>query len=290
MVHNGYNKDADQGNYPYICVQTMSELSKLREILSSYGSSALAFSGGLDSSFLLAQAAGCMPAVVAITIDTPYMPRREIRQAAEHAGRFNLPHHILSAGIADSIRKNPENRCYLCKRELFGLIIQKAKELGCQTIMDGTNASDARHLRPGMKALDELQIQSPLQQAGFTKEKIRQQARAQNLSFSEMPAYACLLTRLPHGTDISEQDLQMIEKAEDYLIGLNMPDVRVRKHGGIARVETGLQNFRQIIDQKEDISRKLKALGFRHITLDLEGYRTGSMDANHNDENDGRKA
>jgi pyridinium-3,5-biscarboxylic acid mononucleotide sulfurtransferase len=261
----------------------MTELKtiKLDSFLKDLRSFVIAFSGGVDSSFLLhrAKSIGKMK-MAAVTIRTPYMPAREINEATEFALSHGIDHKIIDLDFPEIIRHNPKERCYLCKKKLFSKIAEFASENGYQWIVDGTNADDSGEIRPGLRALEELSVKSPLAEAGLTKKEIRELLMKDGLQVWNKPAMACLLTRIPYETEISEGMLRMIGKAEDYLFDKGYPGTRVRLHGDIARIECLPGYLGRIIKdpEREQIVAYLKELGFRYISLDLEGYRTGSMD------------
>lgn len=254
---------------------------RLDTILKEIKSFAIAFSGGVDSSFLAYRAANLDKLnFTAVTIRTPYMPDREIDEAREFATMHKINLKIIDEGFPEIIRHNPRERCYLCKKALFGSIISYAAQNGYQYIIDGTNADDTGEVRPGLKALRELRVRSPLAEAGLTKKEIREQAFKAGLDLWNKPAMACLLTRIPYETEISEEMLKMIGKAEEFLFEKGYPGTRVRLHGDTARIECLPGFLGKIINdpEKERIVARLKDLGFRYVSLDLEGYRTGSMD------------
>jgi len=260
---------------------TESKSIKLDSILKNLRSFVIAFSGGVDSSFLLhrAKSIGKMK-MAAVTIRTPYMPAREINEATEFTLSQGIDHKIIDLDFPEIIRYNPKERCYLCKKALFSKIAEFASENGYQWVVDGTNADDTREIRPGLRALKELSVKSPLAEAGLKKQEIRELLMKEGLPLWNKPAMACLLTRIPYETEVSEGMLRMIEKAEDYLFEKGYPGTRVRLHGDIARIECLQGNLGRIINdpEREQIVANLKELGFRYISLDLEGYRTGSMD------------
>jgi uncharacterized protein len=218
--------------------------------------------------------------MAAVTIRTPYMPAREINEAMEFALSLGIDHKIIDLDFPEIIRHNPKERCYLCKKILFSKIVEFANENGYQWIVDGTNADDTGEIRPGLRALKELSIKSPLAEAGLTKNEIRELLMKDGLAVWNKPAMACLLTRIPYETEVSEGMLRMIGMAEDYLSEKGYPGTRVRLHGDIARIECLPGYIGRIINdpEREQIVANLKELGFRYISLDLEGYRTGSMD------------
>lgn len=247
--------------------------------LKQYRSAAVAFSGGTDSSFLLIAACNALGNnVLAITARTPYIPRWEIAEAEEFCKTYNIRHKIISLQFHDSIRNNPENRCYLCKKILFGTMIQEVQSEGIEHVFDGTNADDLSDYRPGIRALHELGIISPLLECGFGKNDIRELSKAMGLKVWDKPAYACLLTRLPYNQPVEDSDFERIEKAELFIEQAGFRPVRVRVQGNDARIEMSKDLFMHFIHENffEKAVAYLKSLGFNFISLDLEGYRKGS--------------
>lgn len=248
----------------------------LYERLRQFGSLAVAFSGGVDSTFLLKAASDALAGkVLALTVSAPYIPQWEIKEASELASMMQVPHLIIPVEILPALSNNPPERCYICKKALFGRLIEEAQKQGYQHIADGTNADDVYDFRPGRKALKELNVHSPLLEAGLGKEEIRKLSAILGLPTAGKPAYACLLTRIPHNTRVTEDALRIIEEAERYLHSAGFPDVRVRHHGDIARIEVPQHIMPRLVSsaQLAKITAHLKYLGYRYVTLDLEGYR-----------------
>jgi len=245
----------------------------------------IAFSGGVDSSLLTAIAVRTLgyDRVTAITIDMPFIPRHEIEWSKNIARTINVKHIILRLEINDPrIWSNPPNRCYLCKKMVFGKIIEYAKRnLRSYVIMDATNADDLKKYRPGIKALKELGIMSPLAMAGLSKSNIRLLAKSIGLPNWNQPSSPCLATRIPYGEKITLERLRRIEEAEKIIkeyVGART--VRVRDHGIIARIEVGRKERKLFFneDVMDKIYNALRELGYIFVTLDLYGYREGSID------------
>lgn len=254
---------------------------KLDAILKDLKSFVIAFSGGVDSSLLLYRAHSLkLTEMIGVTIRTPYIPQVELHEAAEFARLHGINHRIIDLSFPEAVRSNPVDRCYLCKKTLFTELLGFADENGFRYVIDGTNADDTNLFRPGLRALQELGIRSPLLEAGLTKKDIREMLRQESLPVGDKPAMACLLTRIPYNTIINESMLRMIEQAEYFLISTGYPGTRVRIHGDLARIECLPGFFEKIIQDpdKELIINKLKKIGFRYVSLDLEGYRSGSAD------------
>ncbi|MCU0472212.1 MAG: ATP-dependent sacrificial sulfur transferase LarE [Bacteroidales bacterium] len=259
---------------------TEHKITKLDIILKDLRSFVIAFSGGVDSSFLLHRAQSLRSLrIVAVTIRTPYIPVREINEAIAFTKTHGIDHKIIDVEFPEIIRHNPVERCYMCKKILFSKILDFARINGFEHILDGTNADDKSEFRPGLKALNEMSVVSPLADAGLTKKEIRTLAHKAGLELWDKPAMACLLTRIQYDTQISDGMLRMIENAEDLLFENGYPGARVRVHGDIARIECMPGYLEKIIHDpaREHLIDNLKKIGFRYISLDLEGYRTGSM-------------
>ena len=253
--------------------------AKLNLILKELGSCAIAFSGGVDSSFLLYRAHAILKSgIIAITIRTPYIPSREIEEAIELTKAFGIKHKIVDIAFPDLIKTNPIEWCYLCKKTLFTELLTFAGENKYKYVIDGTNSEDTGDFSPGMKALQELGIKSPLLESGMTKKEIRELSRTAGLDVWDKPAMACLLTRIPYETDVKEGTVRMIEAAESMLFDKGYPGSRVRVHGDVASIECIPGYMEKIIHSpdREHIITSLKKIGFRYVSLDLDGYKTGS--------------
>ncbi len=256
------------------------KLDALRKKISGFESALIAFSGGVDSTFLLMLAQQELgDRVLAVTMDTILIPRRELQDAEEIAKNLRVRHLIISADPLELplVRANSSERCYHCKHNLFKVLCSLAREGGYNAVFDGTNQDDESDYRPGMRAIRELGVQSPLQDVRITKDEIRQLSRAAGLSTWNKSAAACLASRIPYGEQITPKKLKMIEEAEGYLLSLGCSTVRVRHHQGMARIETAMKDFTVILKQHTEITRYLQELGFLYVTLDLMGYRRGSL-------------
>lgn len=243
----------------------------------------VAFSGGVDSSLLLklvCEAAGKSGRIYAVTMQTRLHPVCEIEHAKKVAEEIGASHLVIPVDELEEagIRQNPPDRCYLCKKNLFTKILQKAEELGIQNILEGTNEDDLHVYRPGLKAIRELGVISPLAEAGFTKEEVRRLAEEYGLSVSDRPATPCLATRFPYGAALSYEEIQKVEQGEAYLKGFGLYNVRLRIHGEIARIEVDTGEFPVLLQYRSHIINYIRHLGYPYITLDLEGFRSGSMD------------
>ncbi|WP_094605807.1 Pyridinium-3,5-bisthiocarboxylic acid mononucleotide synthase [Sporomusa silvacetica DSM 10669] len=242
----------------------------------------LAFSGGVDSTFLLKVAKQALgDNIKAVTIQSPYIPKWEIQEAKQLVKELGVAFEILEAPIIDEIRNNPENRCYLCKKAVFSQIKAIAQREGYPYVIDGTNFDDIGDYRPGLKALRELNIKSPLLECQLSKPEIRSLSKELGLNTWDKPPYACLLTRIPYGNELKEEDFVKIEKAEKYMMDRGFRAIRVRCHDNLARIEVDKKDMDKLFNEKllEEISGKLKEFGFTYVTLDLEGYKVGSFNA-----------
>ena len=253
---------------------------RLLELLGGLGSVAVACSGGLDSSLLLAAAQMALgDRVLALTVVTPYMAVEELADAKALAAQLGVQHRVLELPMPAEIAHNPPDRCYLCKRALFAELKSVASREGFAWLADGSNRDDLADYRPGMRALRELAVRSPLLEAGLGKAEIRRYARALSLPVWDKPASACLLTRLPHGTEIRLEQLRRVETAENALRTLGFSTVRVRCHDDLARIEVDRAEQVRLLDESIGgaVVAALTGCGFRYVTLDLQGYRMSSF-------------
>lgn len=247
---------------------------------------ALAFSGGVDSSLLLKMACDCAgeqgTKVYAVTFQTRLHPPCDLEAAKKIAEELKAEHVILQVDELEmeEICYNPENRCYLCKKNLFGHLKKFADEKGIPCLMDGTNEDDLHVYRPGLRALAEFGVESPLARCGVTKEEVRALAVEYGISAAGRPSTPCMATRLPYGSLLSYELLDRIAAGEEWMRGLlgERTNIRLRVHGEIARIETDESGMELLLRERKNVVRKLQELGFPYITLDLEGFRSGSMD------------
>lgn len=258
------------------------KLLELERLLNKRKPLAVAFSGGVDSTFLLAVAARILSGeVMAVTVASPLFPGREKAAAIELADRLNVRHLVLehSDMSLTPFKDNPKDRCYICKKAFFGQIIEKLRELDVPFLAHGANLDDHDDYRPGLKAAQELQILSPLVEAGLTKSDIRSLSRDMGLPTWNKPSMACLATRIPYGTHITPDILSKIEAAEDALYALGFEGARVRYHGPVARIEFRSEDLSRTLASgtRQEIIRRVRSAGFDHVAVDLEGYTQGSM-------------
>jgi len=255
---------------------------KLQEILCRFDGLVVAFSGGVDSTFLLAAAHGILgDRLVAVTAQSPVHPARESDFAVRFAKSRNIAHRLVRSREmqqADFLA-NPVDRCYICKKNILADLLEIGRELGIEHVAHGANMDDLGDYRPGMQAAQEAGVAAPLLEAGLTKADIRLLSKQMNLETWDRPSMACLATRIPYGTPITEAALEMVDQAEQVLLDLGFTTCRVRHHGDVCRIELPPDELNKAFD--DDIRRKivseLRRAGFRYIALDLLGYVQGSM-------------
>lgn len=255
---------------------------EMKNYLKDLGSLAVAFSGGVDSTLLTKVAYDVLGSkAIAVTALSPTHPQREVKDAFALAKDIGIRHiteptdELEHAGFI----ANPLDRCYICKTIIFSKVLEMATAQGIDHVADGSNVDDAGDFRPGMKAAAELGILSPLQKLSFTKEDIRQLSRQLRLPTAEKPAFACLATRFPYGEHITAEGLMRVDRAEQYLLDLGFEQLRVRSHGTLARIELRPEDIRRFFveDHLTACAQAFKEFGFAYVSLDIAGYRTGSM-------------
>jgi uncharacterized protein len=254
----------------------------LREYLLRLESLAIAYSGGVDSTYLLRVAVEVLgERALAVTATSTTYPVRERLKSEEMARQMGARQIFVESEETDipEFRTNPPDRCYFCKRELFKKVAQIALCEGLSNLADGSNLDDLQDHRPGLKALKEQRILSPLRECGFTKADVRERSKALGLPTWDAPAFACLSSRFPYGTAITPEALEKVDRAENALYKMGFRVIRVRHHGEVARVEVGADEVNRLLDAdtRRQVVRALKEAGYTYVALDLEGYRTGSM-------------
>ena len=256
--------------------------NKLKSMIKELQSAAVAFSGGVDSTFLIKVCFDVLgEKAIAVTATSSTYPQREFKEACDYAKEIGITHIVIESEETeiDGFTKNPPNRCYYCKHELFSKVKEVANERNINYVLDGSNYDDIGDFRPGMKAAKELEVVSPLKEAELTKEDIRMLSKELELPTWNKPAFACLSSRFPYGQEINIEKLTMVEKAEDYLRNIGIKQLRVRHHGEIARIEVDPKEREKFFDiiLLDEIYSKFKSIGFTYVTMDIGGYRTGSM-------------
>lgn len=255
----------------------MNKLNDLKKYLRGLGSVAVAYSGGVDSTFLLKVAHDVLgDKVLALTAASCFVPRSELDAAIKFCMDEGIRQIIFQADVLNiaGVKENPIDRCYLCKRALFENFLRLAKD---RTLVEGSNMDDANDYRPGARALAELKIKSPLREVKLYKAEIRELSKAMNLPTWNKPSMACLASRFVYGEALTAERLAMVEAAEDFLLDMGFSQLRVRVHDKLARLEVPPEDFPKLMTLRTEITSRLKSLGFAYVTLDLQGYRVGSM-------------
>ncbi|GAB6138633.1 ATP-dependent sacrificial sulfur transferase LarE [Halanaerobaculum tunisiense] len=252
---------------------------KLQEIIEDLGRIVIGFSGGVDSTLLAKVSYDVLGKdALAVTAEAPLYAQKEIDQARKMAQEIGIKHQVVSIDdeLMGLVKDNPTDRCYHCKSKIFSQVKEFAGE---RPVADGTNVDDLGDYRPGLRAIDELDVRSPLKEAGLGKEEIRQLSKKLDLSSWDDPSLTCLATRFPYGEEITEDKLELLEEAEVYLDQLGFEQFRVRYHGDLARIEVGPEERLKLFDlgKMDQINEKLQSLGFNYVTMDLGGYQTGNM-------------
>jgi len=270
-------------NERVMSLELEAKAQKLKEIFQSMGKVLVAFSGGVDSTLLLKVAEDTLGNgnVLAVTAHSPLYPERELVGVKKLIRTLKARHRLIESNELEipGFSKNPPNRCYYCKRKLFGELLEVAKEEGVSFIVEGSTLDDDKDHRPGRVAVQELGIRSPLKEASFTKMEVRELSKRLGLPTWDKPSFACLASRFPYEEEISEQGLRMVDEAEDFLFGLGFKQVRVRHYGNLARIEILKEEIPRLINGplREKVVDRLKEMGYRYVTLDLQGFRSGSM-------------
>jgi len=256
---------------------------KLKGIFQSMGRVLVAYSGGVDSTLLLKVAKDTLgdENVIAVTALSPLYPERELMGAERVAQEMGVRHLLIESNELEipGFSKNPPNRCYYCKRELFGELVNLAKKESISSVVEGSTLDDEKDHRPGKKAVHELGVRSPLKEARFTKTDVRELSKILGLPTWDKPSFACLASRFPYGEEITPEGLRMVNEAEDFLFGLGFKQVRVRHYQNLARIEILQEEMGRLMEGslREGVVSTLKKIGYQYVTLDLQGFRSGSM-------------
>lgn len=265
--------------------ELQAKLGRLKAILSRYDGAVVAFSGGVDSTFLLSIAAEVLgDRVLAVTISSPFEIQREIDEARAFTSALGIEHRLIEIDdlCIEEFRTNPPDRCYHCKKDLFSRMLNIAKERGFSAVLEASNSDDVGDYRPGLKAIHELGVGSPLMEAGLAKQEIRTLSRERDLPTWDKPSMACLASRIPYNEPITLEKLKQVGEGEEFLHELGFRACRVRHHGTLARIEVPAGEIGLLMREpmRKKIAEHFRKLGFTYITADIEGYRTGSMNEN----------
>ncbi len=259
------------------------KIDQLKELLKPMGRVAVAYSGGVDSTFLLRMARDTLGAenVLAVTALSPLYPERELKGAKRIAEDMGVKHCLIHSNELEieGFKKNPPDRCYLCKRELFRELKKAAFQEQITSVIEGSTLDDEADHRPGKRAIRELDVRSPLIEASFTKADVRAGSKMLGLLTWDKPSFACLASRFPYGEEITEESLKKVDEAETFLIELGFKQVRVRHYNDLARIELYQEEIGRLLDggMREKVVERLKKIGYKYITVDLQGFRSGSM-------------
>lgn len=263
-------------------IDLQNKYENLKDYIRSLESVAVAFSSGVDSTLLLRVAHDVLgDKAIALTARSRSFPERELNEAIAYTKSMGIKHIIVDSDELniEGFSENPTNRCYLCKHELFTKMLGVAKKEGLNEIVEGSNLDDLGDYRPGLEAIAELEVKSPLRYAQLSKDEIRSLSRELNLPTWEKQSFACLASRFPYGESITAEKLKMVDEAEQLLLDMGFSQLRVRHHNSVARIEVGEDEFQKIMDKsiRSKIHKVFKDIGFTYVSLDLLGYRMGSM-------------